>query len=105
MDLEAAAGELGLERDGFLELLTLFLDTAAGDLASLKAAVGAGDAKTAAVAAHSLKGAALNLGFMELGHAAREVEVAAKGARLADAGEHLVALEGKLQDLAQACRP
>lgn len=99
MDLEAMARELGLDRHEFLELLGLFLKASRDDLRHLETALDLGQPKTAAAYAHSLKGAALNLGLTEIAAQARNLEQAAQNAALERVAEHLASLRTQLQDL------
>ncbi|MBF0120490.1 MAG: Hpt domain-containing protein [Desulfobacterales bacterium] len=72
------AENLGLDEDEFRELAVLIVDTAAGDIERLEEAAQKGDATLASEASHSLKGAAGNLGFMELSDIARQIEEKAR---------------------------
>lgn len=56
---------MGLNEAEYVDLLQLFVDTSAGDLAKLEQAAAKGDSDKAAAAAHSLKGAGLNMGLTE----------------------------------------
>jgi HPt (histidine-containing phosphotransfer) domain-containing protein len=78
MELKHMAAELGLEYEEFMELVELFLLTAKNDIASLESACQTQQANIAAEAAHSLKGAASNLGFTELYKTARVIEQKAR---------------------------
>lgn len=84
MDFKEMAANLGLEEEEFLELFELLMEAGKEDLANLFSAIEEGDATRTAEAAHSLKGAASNLGFMELSEAAKTVEQLAKNDRLDD---------------------
>ena len=57
---------LGLERDEFLELAELFVETGSSDLSRLKSAVEDEDTQEVIKIAHSIKGASGNLGLMEI---------------------------------------
>jgi|YelNatPaOPRAMG01_1025707.scaffolds.fasta_scaffold07545_3 HPt (histidine-containing phosphotransfer) domain-containing protein len=105
MDVENAARNLGIGRDELLEVLELFLEISWEDFLALKEALETGDQPRAAAAAHSLKGAALNLGLQELADLARTLELAAKDGVLLGAEGQLEALREKLCDLAQAVHP
>jgi HPt (histidine-containing phosphotransfer) domain-containing protein len=76
------AEELTLDLDDFLPLIRLFLEVSAEDLDRLDAAYRLLDLPAAAAAAHSIKGAAANLGFSELAATAAAIE---QQARLGDA--------------------
>jgi HPt (histidine-containing phosphotransfer) domain-containing protein len=82
MNSKNMATELGLEYEEFLELVELFMLTAKNDIATLEAACQAHQAEIMAEAAHSLKGAASNLGFTELYLTARTIEEKARGNHL-----------------------
>jgi len=105
MDVESAARNLGIGRDELLEVLEIFLEASAADLETLTEAVAAEDRPRAGAAAHSLKGAALNLGLTEVADLARTLEMAAKNDALTGAEGRLKDLREKLQDLAQAVNP
>jgi HPt (histidine-containing phosphotransfer) domain-containing protein len=78
MNFGQLAELLGLEEDEFLDLVDLFVGTTASDLARLEIAISDGAADQAAEAAHSIKGAALNLGFQEIHLLAKDVELNAQ---------------------------
>jgi HPt (histidine-containing phosphotransfer) domain-containing protein len=86
-------------------VLEIFLEASAADLEALEAALTAEDRPRAGAAAHSLKGAALNLGLTEVANLARTLELAAKDGVLLGAEGQLKDLREKLQDLAQAVNP
>ena len=79
MNIKELAGNLGLEEEEYLELVELFIDRGRSDLDELQAALGAGDVEKVASAAHSLKGAAGNLGFVEIYKDAAMIESQALG--------------------------
>ena len=89
MDFKELGANLGLELYEFRELVEMFLVTAKKDLQKIHDGYQAGDCKTVAGSAHSLKGASGNLGFSELSLLARQVE--SKGTE-----ETLSALDGIL---------
>jgi HPt (histidine-containing phosphotransfer) domain-containing protein len=73
--LDEIAGERGLDPEDVVELLQDFLDYTEGeDLAALRAALATGDFLAGRRAAHSIKGAALNLQLSDIGAAARDIE-------------------------------
>jgi HPt (histidine-containing phosphotransfer) domain-containing protein len=78
MNFGQLAEILGLEEDEFFDLVDLFVGTTASDLARLEIAISDGSADQAADAAHSIKGAALNLGFEEIHLLAKDVELNAR---------------------------
>jgi HPt (histidine-containing phosphotransfer) domain-containing protein len=104
MDLKILADDLELELDEFYELAELFVSTADSDLAQLKAALARNTVDDAVNAAHSLKGAAGNLGFRELSGLAENIEEALLENRLEGISDTLAALEKSLGQVGGALR-
>ena len=75
MDIKKLSDVHGLTVEEFSGILKVFVETAGIDIEKIRAAVGRGDALAARDAAHSLKGAAGNLGFMEMSDLARTAEM------------------------------
>jgi len=82
MNLKEMAERLEMEEPEFLDMLNLFLETALSDLGHLQSAWEKKDAIGAAIAAHSIKGAAANLGLTEIFEAAKIMEMEARSNRL-----------------------
>lgn len=78
MDFKELAGNLGLEEGEFLELVELFIEKGGSDLDMLQSALDQGDTEKILEAAHSIKGASGNLGFMEIYEVAKNVELNAR---------------------------
>jgi HPt (histidine-containing phosphotransfer) domain-containing protein len=78
MKLKELAENLEMEVDEFLEIMELFLETSAFDLNQLEAGIEEGDGQRVIIAAHSIKGAAVNLGLLEIYEAARKTEMEAR---------------------------
>ena len=74
MELKPLADRLGLDLPEFLELVALFVATSHRDLDRMEDAFRNRNPKAASAAAHSLKGAAANLGFELLAEEADAVE-------------------------------
>jgi HPt (histidine-containing phosphotransfer) domain-containing protein len=100
MNIDESAENLGLEREEFVELLVLFVETAKVDLDKLQAALSRMDGNQAAAAAHSIKGAAANLGLTALSETAREVEHLARTEELAKIPAHVNGLRGEIEVVA-----
>lgn len=79
MNFEKLAGEIGFEKEDYLELIELFINTTTSDIDKLKTAINNGDFNSAEKAAHSIKGAASSLGLAEISDEAKKIEYAAKG--------------------------
>lgn len=105
MNFKELACELGLEEDEYLELIELFVQTGMSDLRQLQFAIVEGSPGKVARAAHSLKGAAGNLGLMELSGIAREIEEKVANDRLSEADQASRALQAKLNLIADSIQP
>lgn len=82
MDLNKISKELGLEEDEYLELIELFIETSQTDLKNLQYAVNNKNMEMIARIAHSLKGAAMNLGLNDLIELAMAIEKTAHDGEL-----------------------
>jgi histidine phosphotransfer protein HptB len=82
MNTKKLAENLGLEEEEFMEIFELFIETGNEDLEKLFSAIHEGDMERAVQAAHSLKGAAANLGLTEIFEAAKKVEDMARNHHL-----------------------
>ena len=100
MNIEQLSSNLGLEKEDYLELLELLIGSGEEDINRLKQAVATNDADGAAKAAHSLKGAAANLGLMDLSEIAKQAEMQAKQGLLSGIEEKIEALQAKLGEVA-----
>jgi HPt (histidine-containing phosphotransfer) domain-containing protein len=101
MNLNELAKKLGLEEGEYKELVELFIDTGSSDLDKLKSAVDAGDTEQVARAAHSFKGAAGNLGFMDLHDTAKEIVEKARNNSLEGASESITLLLNKMKEVSK----
>jgi two-component system sensor histidine kinase/response regulator len=76
IDTKSALRRTGGNRKRYESLLRKFAEPSTGGVEEIRAALAAGDTSTAARAAHSLKGAAANLGATALAEVAAKVEIA-----------------------------
>ncbi len=102
MNFKELAENLGMTEEDYLEIVELFVETGISDLDKLNSAVKKGDKEGAANAAHSLKGAAGNLGFTDLYEAAKMVEQKARSDSLNEIAEDAKLLKEKLDVIAKA---
>ncbi len=100
MNLKELADRLEMNEEEFSEWAKLFVETGAADLDRLTAAVGRGDRDEAADAAHSIKGAAANLGMAEPCELARSIEKEARENRLDRTTEWILTLRKILGQVA-----
>jgi len=96
MNLKELATELEMDQDEILELLEIFVESSASDLDRLQKAIDEGDQKQAADAAHSIKGASANLGFMEIFSVAKNIEQKARDNRLDALSDEVVVIRDRL---------
>ena len=78
MNFERLAGEIGFEKEDYMELIELFISTTTSDIDKLKIAISNGDFNMVERAAHSIKGAASGMGLTEISSEAKKIEYAAK---------------------------
>ena len=103
MDISVIAEDLGLDEKDYLELLDLFLATSRDDLEKLAAAIAAGDCSQGTFAAHSLKGAAGNIGLVEFSNTARYIEDVTRRGSFDGVVEASRVLRNDLERLARNC--
>jgi HPt (histidine-containing phosphotransfer) domain-containing protein len=104
MNAAQLARDIGLEEADCLELLDLFAQTTRSDLTAIAEAVTSGDAQKAVSAAHSIKGAAANLGLGDIADEARTIEERSREGRLGEIGDAVQALETHLASLLRSLK-
>jgi HPt (histidine-containing phosphotransfer) domain-containing protein len=104
MDFEELVEDIGIGEDEYWELLELFVETGLSDLDKLNSAILAGDAYQAASAAHSLRGAAGNLGLVDLAEIAKGIEEKALDDRLEGIAESVQLLKDTLDETTKLAR-
>jgi len=102
MNLKELALELGMEQDEMRELLMIFIESSESDLVKLKQALVEGDAKRVADAAHSIKGASANLGFMDIFSVAKNLEQKARKNCLEDLTDEVLIIKNRLSLIAKS---
>lgn len=101
MNISAIAEDLGLDEEDYLELLDLFVETSRADLEKLAAAIATGDSRQGVFAAHSLKGAAGNIGLVNFSNTARFIEDVTRRGSFDGVAEAAQALRSDLEQLAR----
>ncbi|HSB05219.1 MAG TPA: response regulator, partial [Thermodesulfobacteriota bacterium] len=104
LNFKALAANLEMEDGEFLELIELFLNTSSSDLSRLGPAVENGEALKVADAAHSIKGAASNLGLIEIYELAKIIEMEARNHHLNRVPESIQLLREKLEQIGEGIR-
>jgi HPt (histidine-containing phosphotransfer) domain-containing protein len=99
MDFDDLASRLEMDREDFLELAGLFVTTTQGDMDKIRQAMSGLNPADAASAAHSIKGAAGNLGFEKMADLAQTMEFQGKDGNLDGFDAHMEDMEKMLQGL------
>ena len=102
MRLKELADNLEMEADEFLELMRLFLETSASDLNQCQSGIDEGNSEKVINATHSIKGAAINLGLVEIYEVAKETEMEARDHTLGGATRGMRSLREKLDQIAKS---
>jgi len=95
---------LGLEKDEYLELIELFIDTGMSDMNQLQDGIDERNPEKVYKAAHSLKGAAMNLGLNGLSETAEEIEEKASRNSMDEAEQAAQTLKKKLYGIEKLAR-
>ena len=74
MNLQELAANLGLEEDEYKELIELFVDTGMADFRKMESAMADKDTDQVMRSAHTIKGAAGNLGLIDVSETAKIIE-------------------------------
>ena len=96
MDFKELAEKIGLEEDEFMELVELFISTSTSDLSKLQSAVNKGNVQEVVEAAHSIKGASGNMGFLEVYEAVKGLEMNARENNLEGAEDGIRIIKERL---------
>ncbi len=104
MDFKELGANLGLEEDEFLELVELFLSSAASDIDKLKKACEDKDVNQVADSAHSLKGSSGNLGFTEFSAIAKAIEDGARKNNIDELDTTLIELKKQLTHISDCLK-
>jgi HPt (histidine-containing phosphotransfer) domain-containing protein len=101
MNFKELAKNLEMEEEEFLEMVNLFLETTTSDLGKLQSSIEEKDTQKVAETAHSIKGAAANLGFEEMYEVAKRIEKKARENDLNEVVEAIATIREKLDRIAQ----
>ncbi|HOD35167.1 MAG TPA: Hpt domain-containing protein [Syntrophales bacterium] len=74
MNFRQMADRIGFSEEEFMELVELFLESSLAELDHINAAAKEMDFSRMAMCAHSIRGAAINLGFEEIHALAKAIE-------------------------------
>lgn len=104
MNFKEMASEIGIEKEDFIELAEMLVDVSLKDLANFEQAILSGDLTAAAMSAHSIKGAAGNLGFSRASKAAAELELSAKKDDLISIEKNITVIKAEIETLSSALK-
>ena len=99
MNFGVLAENLGLGEEEYQEFIQLFIETSLSDLEALQHGVVEMDVKKVRMAAHSIKGAANNLGLVDIYEAGREIEERARNNQLEGLTDTVSSLRARLDEL------
>ena len=98
MNFKNTSSKLGLEEDEYLELVELFVETSKTDLKNLRSAINNKDMEMIARIAHSLKGAAMNLGLDDFIELAKTIEKTSRDGELEETAKTAEIFQEKLDN-------
>ena len=93
MDFRSIVSFLGVDEDEAEELGRLLADTLVSDLVKIRQGLGENDLETVAFVAHSIKGAAGNLGFERPAQLATALETSARAGLVDSLGDLVAELQ------------
>ena len=103
MSFEDLASRLGIDTEDFIELVELFITTTRSDMDKIRSAMDGNKPSDASAAAHSIKGAAANLGYEGMADIAQTMEALGKDGSLdgfegymSELDENVTGLQDKL---------
>lgn len=100
MDYKHLADQLDMSEEEFSELAALFVTITRADLKKIRQGVSNDNPSRAAAAAHSIKGAAGNLGFTHMADLAKKMEALANAGNLDNFDVYIMDLETRVEALA-----
>jgi two-component system, sensor histidine kinase and response regulator len=101
VDEEGGLRRLGGDREIYNELMDLFIENADLQMQQMEVAVANDDADSVEKLAHSIKGAAANLGIMMVQQTAQVLELAGREKRIADINQPYQQLVHEMQRFRQ----
>lgn len=104
MDLKAMASNIGLDEEDFIELLEMLVNVSLTDIKNFETALASGNYTSAAMSAHSIKGAAANLGLTDISAVAAELEKASKNSDLSSIPEKIASLKQQLNHISETLK-
>jgi HPt (histidine-containing phosphotransfer) domain-containing protein len=100
MDFKFEAEKMGLQEELYLEILDLFVKATARNLSHMRSALQTGDTSKILHETHSLKGAALNLGFWEICEVVEKIAMRVRGNFWLGISDDVELIQGKIDQIA-----
>jgi HPt (histidine-containing phosphotransfer) domain-containing protein len=97
MNFQELAENLGLEIDEYRELIELFIETGSADYKKIEEALAGGNSDQVMRSAHTIKGAAGNLGLLDVSDTAKNIEDSASKNQLDSLGVAVQILKSQFQ--------
>ena len=97
MNFQELAENLGLEVDEYRELIELFIDTGSADFRTIQEALAGGNSEQVMRSAHTIKGAAGNLGLRDVSDTAKTIEDCASKNQLDSIGTSVKILKTQFE--------
>jgi len=101
MNIQRWGKKIGISEKEYRELLMLFLESGSADIALLRKALESGNAQQVARCAHTLNGAAGNLGLDQIHEKAKRIESAANLNSLGTVSEDLFSLKKLFDEISE----
>ena len=101
MNFKEMASKIGVDEVDFKELLEMMVDVSIVDINNFETELAVGNYLGSAMAAHSIKGAAGNLGLTDIFTVAAELEKAAKMSDQSQMAEKIAFLKQQLKTLSE----
>ncbi len=97
MNFKELAENLGLEVDEYRELIELFVDTGAADFQKIEEGMSSSDSDKVMRSAHTIKGAAGNLGLIDVSETASLIEQKATSDNLDSLSADIAVLKSQFE--------
>ena len=102
IDFSSMASNLGFDEDEFKEVAQLLITVSLTDMETLELGISENNPDKVKDAAHSIKGAAGNLGFMELANCAGIIENSARSQNIDNLTTQVQTIKKILQSISKA---
>ncbi len=102
IDFTTMASNLGFDEDEFKEVAQLLVSVSLSDMEQLEQGIATQNSDQVKNAAHSIKGASGNLGFMDLAHCAETIENSARSNDIDNLSPHIQTIKKALNRISNS---